>query len=151
MPLYTQTTDFGAKDSLTTGNPDKKILGAAYDTEFDAITTAFNTVQTGLDTIPGVGQTWVSYFGSRALDTVYQNTTDKPIAISIAVEVEAADGAQITVENISPPTVVVGTAINSNVTGLIVIGMYTEVPPNHYYKLVTQVGTPVINKWAELR
>lgn len=43
MSNYVKTTDFGVKDVLATGDPDKKILGAAYDTEFDAIAIAVAT------------------------------------------------------------------------------------------------------------
>jgi len=52
MSNYTPTTDFGAKDSLLTGDPDKLIVGAEFDTEFDAINVAvatkFDTAGTGL-------------------------------------------------------------------------------------------------------
>jgi hypothetical protein len=37
---YTKSTDFGAKDSLLTGDPDKIVRGAELDDEFDAIQTA---------------------------------------------------------------------------------------------------------------
>lgn len=43
MSNYTKTTAFGVKDVLATGDPDKKILGAAFDTEFDAIAVAVAT------------------------------------------------------------------------------------------------------------
>jgi hypothetical protein len=48
MSNYTQITDFGAKDALSTGNPSKLILGTEVDAEFDAIATA---VATKLDDI----------------------------------------------------------------------------------------------------
>lgn len=40
MSDYSQTTDFSAKDSLTTGDPEKVILGADVDVELSAISTA---------------------------------------------------------------------------------------------------------------
>ena len=43
MAQYTQTTFFGPKDALTAGDPDKKVLGTEFDTEFSAISTAVNT------------------------------------------------------------------------------------------------------------
>lgn len=43
MSDYTPTTNFGAKDSLIAGDPNKKVLGSAYDTEFQAIATAVAT------------------------------------------------------------------------------------------------------------
>lgn len=43
MADYTKTTNFTAKDSLSSGNPDKLIKGSDFDTEFDAIATAVAT------------------------------------------------------------------------------------------------------------
>lgn len=43
MADYTQVTDFSAKDALSTGDPEKLILGADMDAEFDAISTAIAT------------------------------------------------------------------------------------------------------------
>jgi hypothetical protein len=43
MADYSVTTDFSVKDGLTTGDPEKIILGADFDVEFDAISTAIAT------------------------------------------------------------------------------------------------------------
>lgn len=43
MSDYTKTTNFTAKDSLTTGDPNKVVSGAEIDAEFDAIETASAT------------------------------------------------------------------------------------------------------------
>ena len=43
MSNYTKTTDFAAKDSLPSGNSDKIIKGAEFETEFDDIATAIAT------------------------------------------------------------------------------------------------------------
>ena len=43
MSNYTKTTDFTAKDGLTTGNPAKLIKGADFDVEFNAIATAVSS------------------------------------------------------------------------------------------------------------
>jgi hypothetical protein len=43
MSDYSKTTNFTAKDSLATGDPEKIILGADMDTEFDAIASASAT------------------------------------------------------------------------------------------------------------
>lgn len=43
MSDYSKTTDFTAKDALSTGNPLKVIKGAYFDTEFDNIATAVAT------------------------------------------------------------------------------------------------------------
>ena len=43
MSDYTKTTNFTAKDTLASGDPNKLILGASFDTEFDAIAVAVAT------------------------------------------------------------------------------------------------------------
>jgi hypothetical protein len=43
MTDYTKTTNFTAKDALSTGDPEKLILGSDVDTEFDNIATAVAT------------------------------------------------------------------------------------------------------------
>lgn len=47
MSNYTRSTNFTAKDALSTGNPSKIVLGSEHDTEYDAIATA---IATKLDT-----------------------------------------------------------------------------------------------------
>ena len=43
MTNYTKTTDFAAKDSLTSGDAGKIIKGTEFETEFDAIASAITT------------------------------------------------------------------------------------------------------------
>ena len=43
MSNYTKTTNFTAKDALSSGDPDKLIKGSLFDTEFDALVTAIAT------------------------------------------------------------------------------------------------------------
>lgn len=45
MSNYTKTTNFAVKDSLTTGDPNKLILGTLLNTEFDNIATAISSKQ----------------------------------------------------------------------------------------------------------
>ena len=40
MSNYTKTTNFTAKDSLASGDPNKIIKGSEFDTEFNNISTA---------------------------------------------------------------------------------------------------------------
>ena len=61
MSTYTKTTNFTAKDNLTSGDPAKVIKGSEFDTEFNAIETAVNskansnnTVLTGTATVANV-------------------------------------------------------------------------------------------------
>ena len=43
MSTYTKTTNFTAKDNLTSGDPAKVIKGSEFDTEFNALETAVNS------------------------------------------------------------------------------------------------------------
>ena len=59
MSNYSKTTDFAAKDALSTGNANKIVKGTEIDDEFDAIQTAINSkpdknnaVLTGTPTAP---------------------------------------------------------------------------------------------------
>lgn len=61
MSDYSKTTDFGAKDTLPSGDTNKIIRGSEFDTEFDAIETAVATKSntasptfTGTVTVPAL-------------------------------------------------------------------------------------------------
>jgi len=51
MSNYTRSTNFTAKDALSSGNPSKIILGSEHDAEYDAIATAIATKQDGINTL----------------------------------------------------------------------------------------------------
>ena len=63
MSDYTKVTDFTAKDSLPSGNANKVVVGAEFDTEFDAIEVAVNSkyddtddnVANGIAALDGTG------------------------------------------------------------------------------------------------
>ncbi len=44
---YSKTTDFASKDDLITGDPNKVILGAELDTEFENIQQSFSDIFAG--------------------------------------------------------------------------------------------------------
>jgi hypothetical protein len=61
MSDYSKTTNFGAKDTLPSGDSNKIIRGSEFDTEFDAIVTAIASKSniasptfTGTVTIPAL-------------------------------------------------------------------------------------------------
>lgn len=61
MSDYSKTTNFGAKDTLPSGDSNKIIRGSEFDTEFDAIVTAIaskaniaSPTFTGTVTIPAL-------------------------------------------------------------------------------------------------
>jgi hypothetical protein len=95
----------------------------------------------------GVGQTWQSLTGSRALNTTYQNTTGRPISVSVVTQ---PGGNQTSSFEVSP---------NSDMSSSVVIsrqrdidGLTTDsgiVPNSIYYRL--NLGNGFISSWAELR
>lgn len=54
---YTKTTNFSAKDALESGDPNKIIRGSEFNTEFNNIQTAINTLTS---TVNGLGTTTIS-------------------------------------------------------------------------------------------
>jgi hypothetical protein len=70
MSNYTKTTNFAAKDGLTTGNAAKVVKGSEFDAEFNAIQTANNSKAntasptfTGTVTTPAVTVTGTATIG----------------------------------------------------------------------------------------
>jgi len=95
----------------------------------------------------GVGQTWQSLTGSRALNTTYQNTTGRPISVSVATQ----PGSSATTSfEVSP---------NSNMSSSVVVSRQRDIngpttdsgiiPNNIYYRL--NLGNGFLVSWAELR
>jgi hypothetical protein len=73
---YNITTNFGSKDALTTGDPDKIIKGSEFSTEFNAIKTAFTLAApvssptfTGTATIPTAAVTTLNLGGTAITAT----------------------------------------------------------------------------------
>lgn len=89
----------------------------------------------------GVGQTWQDVSGSRTDGTSYQNTTGKPIMVSVNSD---QDGRlQVSTDNST--WVTVGRFIDSSNDRTTVTAI---VPDDHYYRTFDGAG---FNMWAELR
>ena len=92
----------------------------------------------------GVGQTWQDVSGSRVGSTVYQNTTGKPIMVSIFTFTTIVKRIEVSPDNVT--FLSVGGIRNSGSNDY---GQATLiVPPDHYYKWGGYVGG---NTWSELR
>ena len=86
----------------------------------------------------GIGQTWQSLTGSRALGVTYYNTTGKPISVSIGVS-----------GSIAPATLTVGTTASYAQPGNSTIStLFAIVPPGGSY-ICTYAGS--LTQWSELR
>ncbi|MCR4307673.1 MAG: hypothetical protein NUV80_03860, partial [Candidatus Berkelbacteria bacterium] len=100
--------------------------------------------------VGGTGQTWYDKSGSRALTTVYQNTSGYPIMVNVDVIVNTSGsgGAAIDylVGSANPPTIRVG---YGNVTSDAHDVPISFIVPNNYY--YEALGGNTIRNWAEFR
>lgn len=95
----------------------------------------------------GVGQTWQSLAGSRSLNTTYQNTTGRPISVSVAAQPGGSHTASLEV------------SANSDMSSSVIIARQRDIngqttcdgiiPNSIYYRL--NLGNGFIAYWAELR
>jgi len=92
MSNYVVTTDFAAKDALTTGNPLKKAKGTELDTELDNIATAISTKEDLAN--KGTNNGYAGLDGSgKVLVASLPSATDSAIgAVELATTTEANTG-----------------------------------------------------------
>jgi hypothetical protein len=104
--------------------------------------------------VPGAGQTWQSTVGSRLINTDYQNTTGRPICVSVTLSTvtAGANNPRFWVSTSTPATAGVTVAYFSNgTTGNIDACVGPVIVPNNaYYRVQAAAGTS-ITFWAELR
>lgn len=104
--------------------------------------------------VVGVGQQWSSFAGSRAINTDYQNTTGRPICVSVALTTVAAGANNPTFWAHTGTPATGGTVVayfTNGTTGTInfTVGPVI-IPNNHYYRVQAAAGTSIAY-WAELR
>lgn len=87
----------------------------------------------------GVGQTWQNVLGSRAASTSYQNTTGRPIAVSLTLD-GTGRSVQVSANNVTWVDVAQSSGSKTSMSFI--------VPASWYYRIN---GSTVINVWAELR
>lgn len=89
----------------------------------------------------GVGQTWQNVSGSRTAGTTYQNTTGKPIMISVRLSVGALRDLEISANGTDWVKVATSGAIEA-------VSVSSIIPAGHYYRVLVSYGS---NTWTELR
>lgn len=95
----------------------------------------------------GYGQAWQSVSGSRSLDTLYYNTTGKPIMVAVSITGSSglARSGTLTVDGVN---VIFGfgavsaTQVSAQLAAI--------VPPGSSYQVVT-TNSPTVQEWSELR
>lgn len=84
----------------------------------------------------------------RSAGTVYQNTTGKPMFVSITGSVGANGSAmELRIDTVNPPINRLSYAANANPTLASYVGVSGWVLPNYYYQLYNSTPTQVV--WAE--
>jgi len=102
----------------------------------------------------GENQAWQDVTASRALDTVYQNTTGRTIDVSVSIILTGGttDRAVAYCENVTPPSINVGWAdTGPGNSASIGSSVSFSVPDKSYYRIVSAIASPSIYVWAELR
>jgi len=92
----------------------------------------------------GVGQTWQDVGASRSVNTVYQNTTGRPIFMHVWAGATSSD-TLLQASSDNSTWVTVGTPFNDGGTRR--SAMYALIPPDHYYRQLN--GS--LSGWSELR
>jgi hypothetical protein len=108
MTIYTPTTNFSAKDSLPSNDPNKVVKGAEFTDEFEAISTAFGGVAPTLDPVFTGTITFVGATGNNlTVDTL--TTTGAAAVDSLAVTGSATANSLTTVGDVTASGLVVDT------------------------------------------
>jgi hypothetical protein len=138
----TSLSRLGAK-SLAVGNGTQGDFTGGL--KLTTLTFADSTSQT---TAAGISNQGV-VTGSRVLGSVYQNTTGKPMFVSVTAHTSNVTNANIlaqTDSNSSPSTYVAYAALAQNgIDGQITFWVL----PNNYYTVTVNVGTPGLSLWTE--
>lgn len=91
----------------------------------------------------GVGQSWQSLAGSRALGVTYTNATGKPIAIQVGTGSSATSNCRINVSGVF--------VFGSDTTAGFTSQAFAIIPPGSTYTVTVSNGTGIVNSWSELR
>ncbi|MBO6603857.1 MAG: hypothetical protein JJ938_17605 [Roseicyclus sp.] len=91
----------------------------------------------------GIGQSWLDMSGQRAANTTYQNTSYRPIEVSIVSANAYPDRyIQVSADGVSWINLKAGAGASER------IEHQFTVPPGHYYRTSADM---TIAGWAELR
>jgi hypothetical protein len=98
----------------------------------------------------GIGQSWTDVTSSRALGGgPYTNSTGRPIMIAITIQCPSVSNAYVA---FYINGVVVGYFGEISASQPALLSTITFIIPNgNTYQVVTQVGSPSLNRWFELR
>lgn len=99
-------------------------------------------------TFPVAGRQWASVTGSRAIGTIYQNTTGGEIYVSVTVGLDATGTALLEVGTASPPTIEVGRTKTGAASTF--DQLFACVPNNAFYRVSQSAATVTLTAWSEM-
>ena len=136
----TGTISFGTLTDATTSVTSIKDEDDMSSDDASALATQ-QSIKAYVDSNTGVGvsQTWTDVSASRAADTAYQNTTSRPIQVSVSLAQNASYTFQVSSDDATYITLGTG-------DGGAPIHFDVIIPVNHYYKVTGGFET-----WVELR
>jgi hypothetical protein len=114
-------------------------------TDATKVMTPLRVEQHMLSNALGWGQSWLDVSASRTFDTSYQNTTGRPIMVSVRAY-NSDRSMQVSPDNST--WVDVG---KLSASGSLAYGPQFIVPDQHYYRTSTTGAAGTIEAWAELR
>lgn len=91
----------------------------------------------------GVGQTWQNVAGSRAINTAYQNTTGKPIQLSVSAAISTDLDFQVSADG--------STWVSAQRLDNFGVNHIALVIPNGWYYRLNAASGLTITYWLELR
>ncbi len=143
LKLYTGATNVGVIDGNALG---LFITGAGnYDVQITPGGTGVCLI-VALETVQSI------VTGSRALDTVYQNTTGQPLLVTISINVGTSDFISVFVElGDTTPDTAVADILNGVGLGVVIDIPISFIVPNLAYYKVAKTGSPTIDLWTEWR
>lgn len=133
-----------------TGVPTAVTMPAATANTAIATTAFVNTAIASSTILAWNNQTWQALAGSRAANTIYQNTTGAPITVYIRLQMgtSAGNNAFANVGPTSPPTIEVASLHVTHWTSMFTLQF--TVPNNFYYRVQgTGITSDIV--WNELR
>lgn len=131
------------KDDIFSG---KGIMATSWLKWFAKLYDLLNALYTGQTTQVSAAP-YPGAVTTRAFGNVYQNTTGKPMFVTVVGKSSAAAVFEAYSDSANPPTIKAWYQYEGTVSTELTA--FFVVLPNHYYKLSFTAGTPTLIEWVE--
>lgn len=96
---------------------------------------------------PTAGRQWTDVIGSRAMGTIYQNTTGYEIHVAVSFLFGAGHTVALDVDTVTPPVLEIGRTSGDTINQQ----LYACIPNNAYYRVREIVAGATNTLWKEMR